>query len=199
MRWTRRHRRTCDAFADGQVAWFWRPWAGAKPASDDLAGDGDYEVTDTGKSAKQPLTPSRGECRCFGFTCSDLSLCAFSLRTQGCGCSTTPGIPCALFCLREEVGAKLGHILPRDRYNMSLRCHARFPSPPRLRRGNESKGTPELSEGGKRGIQYSRGLSCNHSLLWNTGSPGQAGRRHRDRNDGSHACALTPRAYSPRA
>ena len=28
-----------------------------------LAGDGDYQVTDTGKSAQQALTPSRGECR----------------------------------------------------------------------------------------------------------------------------------------
>ena len=30
--------------------WFWRPWAGAK--SVDETGDGDYEVTDTGKSAR---------------------------------------------------------------------------------------------------------------------------------------------------
>jgi len=31
----------------------------------------------------------------------------------------------------------------------------------------------------KAGIQYSRGVSVEHSRLWNTGSPGQAGRRHR--------------------
>ena len=36
--------------ADGEGVWFWRPWAGAKPANDPFAGDGDYEVTDTGKS-----------------------------------------------------------------------------------------------------------------------------------------------------
>src|SRR5262249_13093695 len=30
----------------------------------------------------------------------------------------------------------------------------------------------------KRGIQYSRGVSIEHDRLWNTGSPGQAGRRH---------------------
>ena len=51
MRWTQEHRRTCDAFADDEIVWFWRPWAGAKSASDDLANDGDYNVTDTGKSA----------------------------------------------------------------------------------------------------------------------------------------------------
>jgi hypothetical protein len=39
----------CDMNADGEGVWFWRPWAGAK--SVDETGDGDYEVTDTGKSA----------------------------------------------------------------------------------------------------------------------------------------------------
>ena len=43
---------TNDAVADGEIVWFWRPWAGAKSASDDLAGDGDYKVMDTGKSTK---------------------------------------------------------------------------------------------------------------------------------------------------
>jgi hypothetical protein len=56
-------RATSAAEADGQVVWSWRPWAGAKFAGDDPAGDGDYEVTDTGESTKQPLTPSRRECR----------------------------------------------------------------------------------------------------------------------------------------
>jgi len=46
-----KHRLTCDACppeplaqagdADGEIVWFWRPWAGAKLAEDDLAGDGD--------------------------------------------------------------------------------------------------------------------------------------------------------------
>ena len=38
--------------ADDEIVWFWRPWAGAKFAGDDPANDGDYEVTDTGKSTK---------------------------------------------------------------------------------------------------------------------------------------------------
>jgi hypothetical protein len=33
--------RTNDTKADGQVVWSWRPWAGAKFASDDLTNDGD--------------------------------------------------------------------------------------------------------------------------------------------------------------
>jgi hypothetical protein len=39
--------------ADGEVVWSWHPWAGAKPAGRRPAGDGDYEVTDTGESTKQ--------------------------------------------------------------------------------------------------------------------------------------------------
>jgi hypothetical protein len=31
-----------------------------------------------------------------------------------------------------------------------------------------------------RGIQYAAASRLNHGRLWNTGSPGQAGRRHRD-------------------
>jgi len=30
MRWLRTAHQTDGRFADGQVVWFWRPWAGAK-------------------------------------------------------------------------------------------------------------------------------------------------------------------------
>jgi len=52
------------------------------------------------------------------------------------------------------------------------------------------------------GIQYSRGLSLEHCRLWNTGSPGQAGRRHRMRclkvESGSAVAARAVRSLSPR-
>src|SRR5215475_9762136 len=48
-----------------------------------------------GRARHSLLKPSRRECRCFGFICGDY-LCAFYHCTQGCGCSQTPGIPCAL-------------------------------------------------------------------------------------------------------
>jgi hypothetical protein len=38
------------AIADGEGVWSWHPWAGAKSAEDHSAGDGDYQVTDTGES-----------------------------------------------------------------------------------------------------------------------------------------------------
>jgi hypothetical protein len=37
--------------ADGEGVWSWYPWAGAKSARP-IAGDGDYEVMDTGESAQ---------------------------------------------------------------------------------------------------------------------------------------------------
>ena len=46
-----RARATSAAIADGEIVWSWRPWAGAKSARR-IAGDGDYEVTDTGESTK---------------------------------------------------------------------------------------------------------------------------------------------------
>jgi len=50
MRWMQSYRLTCETIADDEIVWSWRPWAGAKSAGDEPAGDGDYEVTDTGES-----------------------------------------------------------------------------------------------------------------------------------------------------
>jgi hypothetical protein len=82
----------------------------------------------------------------------------FLFSPRGLRVRPAPGIPCALFTSK---GARLsqnpGAIAPRECGGVSLRCHA-----PR-----------------KRGIQYPRGFSAELWRLWNTGSPGQAGRRHR--------------------
>src|SRR5262249_50249357 len=64
-------RKTCGHGADGQVVWSWRPWAGARPVDDDRQVTVTNKVMDTGESTKQPLTPLRRECRCFGFICGD--------------------------------------------------------------------------------------------------------------------------------
>jgi hypothetical protein len=52
-----------QCLSDGQVVWSWRPWAGAKSASDDLQMTVTNKVMDTGESAEQPLTPLRREGR----------------------------------------------------------------------------------------------------------------------------------------
>jgi hypothetical protein len=46
--------RTNGILRTAKVVWSWRPWAGAKVAGDEPATDGDYRVTDTGESTKQP-------------------------------------------------------------------------------------------------------------------------------------------------
>ncbi len=53
MRWTQKRCLTSGVIADGEAVWSWHPLAGAKFAtmsSLHRAGDGDYEVMDTGES-----------------------------------------------------------------------------------------------------------------------------------------------------
>jgi len=47
--------------ADGEGVWSWHPWAGAKLANGDFAGDGDYEVTDTGESTQKVVNRRAGK------------------------------------------------------------------------------------------------------------------------------------------
>jgi hypothetical protein len=83
--------------------------------------------------------PSRRECRNVRRTCRDLRACIPSFCTQGCGCVSASGIPCALFLSRVDDDAELGRKSRRgNALSRLLRCHA-----PR-----------------KRGIQYSRGVSA---------------------------------------
>ena len=67
MRWTRLCARRAQPDADGQVAWSRSPDAGINPYGSKARGDGGYQARHTGRhtgeSAKQPLTPVRGECR----------------------------------------------------------------------------------------------------------------------------------------
>ena len=56
---------TNDVDAHGQVAWSWHPDAGVKSVAvlTHRADDGGQKARRTGENAKQPLKPSRGECR----------------------------------------------------------------------------------------------------------------------------------------
>src|SRR5262249_42029278 len=65
---------------------------------DDALGDGDTKAGLTGASTQEPVnTIAQGMSDDFGVTVVTNS-CVFYLCTRGCGCSQTPGIPCALSC-----------------------------------------------------------------------------------------------------
>jgi hypothetical protein len=49
-----------------------------------------------GRTRYKPLTPLRGECRCFGFTCSDFAGVLLIFAHWAMGAAQAPGIPCAL-------------------------------------------------------------------------------------------------------
>src|SRR6516162_8274478 len=70
----------------------WRPSALSGPTRRDV------QATETTKSGlrgeyEESRKPACRECRCFGCTCGDLSLCALPNRTQGCGSSKRPAFP----------------------------------------------------------------------------------------------------------
>jgi hypothetical protein len=119
--------------ADGEGVWSWHPWAGAKPARR-IAGDGDYEVTDTGESAHNAVnTVAQGRPgvsvepvvnnSCASFAAHEAAGAA-STRfgcTRGCGCSQHPVFPAPSVFERDDVDAKLGRIPPRGCGRTSLR------------------------------------------------------------------------------
>jgi hypothetical protein len=60
--------RTNDAAADGEVAWFWRPDAGAKSVVRPTD-DGGKKARSPGRARRKPLKPLRRECRLKRCTC----------------------------------------------------------------------------------------------------------------------------------
>jgi hypothetical protein len=96
------------AKADDEGVWSWHPLADAKSADDDRQATVTKKVMDTGESAQQIVNTIAQGMSMLRLHLWRLRLCAFSTRTQGCGCSTTPGIPCALSSSRDVVLATPG-------------------------------------------------------------------------------------------
>ena len=89
-----------------------------------------------------------------------VSAASFSFCWRAMGCGQHPAFPAPSHLRGSKTDAKLGHIMPRECGNLAqairiiLNCHH-----PR-----------------KRVIQYAAAHRLKHRPLWNTGSPGQAGR-----------------------
>src|SRR5262245_47174909 len=101
--------------ADGEVVWSWRRDPGATLAGDFPAGNGGKKGRSPGRSriSRKPL---RGESRDVSAVpvktvCILLYAQHTALRAQ-----SAPGFPCALFGKRANEVAKLGQIMPRDRW-----------------------------------------------------------------------------------
>jgi hypothetical protein len=60
MRWSQVHCETCNAAADGEDVWSWRPKAGVKLARS-LASDGDNKRLVTEESSEETVKPLRRE------------------------------------------------------------------------------------------------------------------------------------------
>jgi hypothetical protein len=116
MRWTRACRLTSGMDADGGGVWSWHPWAGAKSRGFamstltgatrwDPRGDGDYEVTDTGESTHNAVTPLRREGRVAPVEPVVTNSCAFYTAHEAAGAAGTRSSLRPLFrggtCIRK--------------------------------------------------------------------------------------------------
>src|ERR1700758_3599303 len=98
MRWTRgrsariargrRHSlRTAKACRPGALA------AGAKFAEDDPQATVTQKPVSPGRARYRPLTPSRRECRCFGFICGDYTCALSTIAHKAAGAAKHPAFP----------------------------------------------------------------------------------------------------------
>ena len=106
MRWTRSDCKTCNADPYGKSVWSWHPWAGAKSCKiATSAFSGRRAVFCKATVTKRSWTPRRARHKRSNHRAGNVDVSASSAVTtlvcflhctRGCGCSETPGIPCAL-------------------------------------------------------------------------------------------------------
>jgi hypothetical protein len=133
--------------------WSWRPWAGVKLRKM-RRGDGDNNAWSPGRAriSRKPIAQGRPVDRLVPVVPAP---CIFSHGGHGCG--SHPVFPAPSV---SEEGGLVGK--------------ARTPRAARMRTNILLVVMPA-----KAGIQYAAASRLKHRGLWNTGSPGQAGRRRR--------------------
>jgi hypothetical protein len=118
-------------------------------------GDGGKQARSPGRARNKLLKPSRREGRCSGEPVVTNSCAFYTLRTR-LRVQRAPGFPCALCFLGDKFLHNSGA----------------------TRRGNALSHSSVVMPRFKRRIQYAAtSRTYAHERLWNTGSPGQAGRR----------------------
>jgi hypothetical protein len=99
MRWTRTDiGSTNDVGSGRQRRVVLAPLGWCQVCRDDLQATVTTRSWTPGRARRSLLTPSRRECRCFGFICGDYACVLLSIAHKAAGVAQTPGIPCAL-CL----------------------------------------------------------------------------------------------------
>ena len=127
IRWTlccqvRFKTQTNDRAADGEVVWFWRSDAGAKPVktlSKRLAGDGGNKAWSPGRSriSRNPIAQGRPDCP--ARTCGCGSCPVQSFTHGGHGCERHPAFPAP-----SSIEESFGFLTPRAPRVAGLRAHA---------------------------------------------------------------------------
>src|ERR1700756_3565629 len=84
--------------------------AGAKFADDDLRATVTQKPVSPGRARYSPLTPSRRECRCFGFICGDYTCVLSTIAHKAAGAAKHPAFPAPSFFSRVCVASKLGRV-----------------------------------------------------------------------------------------
>jgi hypothetical protein len=121
--------------ADGEDAWSWHPWAGAKSVGDSLQVTVTNKVMDTGEIAAISRKPLRRECRCSAQPVVTLLVCFFHLHTRLRVPAKHPAFPAPSHVFEGDVDARPGCVRAAGTRSHTPGCHAAQ----------------------KRGIQYSRG------------------------------------------
>src|SRR5262249_46451039 len=133
--------RTCDTERTAKACGPGALVAGAKVADDDPRATVTQKPVSPGRARYRPLTPSRRECRCFGFIFGDYTPVLSTLAHGAAGAARHPAFPAPsssfrgrVFCndsgasaSRECDGAPYTH-LPRCELPREISCQAAISS-----------------------------------------------------------------------
>src|SRR4029079_2897627 len=122
MRWTQMARQTCAPDAYGEVVWFGRRGAGAKPAIRS-AGDGGKRAVLREEHEVSRKAIAQGRPECFPLPCMLVCRFVYANRTRDRGCSKHPVFPAPSISKRANEDASLGRNAPRDRAVVFSRSH----------------------------------------------------------------------------
>jgi hypothetical protein len=122
--------------------------AGANPRVEEPGGTVTQKPVSPGRARYRPLTPSRRECRCFGFICGDYAHVLSTLAHGAAGAAKHPAFP-APSVFARVIGSRLGREAAAGMRTCVLRCN-RVPDAARHEMTRRRSGTHAASVDGPR-------------------------------------------------